>query len=58
MSTATAQTACDRPEPGPTVDQAHALMQDHRRCDTPTCPVRQAALTVLVDAGRYVLAAP
>jgi len=40
-----------------TVEQAHAVMQAHLRCATDSCLHRQAALAVLTDAGRYVLAA-
>jgi hypothetical protein len=40
-----------------TVDLAHAVMQEHLRCATDSCRHRQAALVVLTDAGRYVLAA-
>jgi hypothetical protein len=39
-----------------TVDRAHELMQEHLRCPTGRCPQRQAALAVLVESGRYVLA--
>jgi hypothetical protein len=39
-----------------TVEQAHAVMQDHLRCATDSCRQRQAALAVLTDAGHYVLA--
>jgi hypothetical protein len=46
------------PEPeNLTVEQAHAAMQAHLRCATGSCRYRQAALAVLTDAGRCVLAA-
>jgi hypothetical protein len=38
-----------------TIPQAHALMQEHRRCITPQCQQRTAALRLLADTGRYQL---
>jgi hypothetical protein len=40
-----------------TVEQSHAIVQAHLGCATDSCRQRQAALTVLTDAGHYVLAA-
>lgn len=40
-----------------TADQAHHTMQNHLACDTARCPHRQAALRILIEAGRYTLTA-
>jgi hypothetical protein len=51
----TAVSACDQ-EPGElSVEQAHAIMQQHQHF-TGNCKHRTAALALLVATGRYVLA--
>ena len=47
--------SCDTIPAQPTVEQAHGIMQRHLACPTQTCRHRQAALNVLVAAGRYAL---
>ncbi len=49
-------TSCEAVPESLTVEQAHAVIQAHLRCATDSCRQRQAALTVLTDAGHYVLA--
>ncbi|MET8427723.1 hypothetical protein [Nocardia sp. NPDC004860] len=46
---------CDEPPAAPlTLDQAHTVMQAHRRCRVDTCNRKQAAFQELVAAGRLV----
>ncbi|MGW5105929.1 hypothetical protein [Nocardia sp. NPDC004123] len=46
---------CDEPPAAAlTLDQAHRVMQVHRRCRVGTCNRKQAAFQELVAAGRLV----
>jgi hypothetical protein len=56
VQTAAISAACQPPPEQLSVDQAHQVMQEHLRCQSATCPQRQAALAVLVEAGHYRLA--
>jgi hypothetical protein len=56
MTTATyTGIPCDTRPGTMTVERAHQAMQAHLTCATATCKQRQAALAVLVKAGRYQL---
>lgn len=51
----TAASECERRPQDLTVEQAHAIMQQHQHF-TDNCPQRQAARALLVATGRLVLA--